>query len=56
MLGSAVGMEKQHRDGLKTFFLYNVCNRARLLLVKRRAHGAVSKHPLTDLEDVLPRH
>ena len=56
MLGRAVGMEKQHCDRFEAFFLYNARNRARLLLVKRRTHRAVSKHPLGDLEDVLPRH
>src|SRR4029450_2129602 len=56
MLGRAVGMEKQHGHRFEALFFYDLRNRARLLLVKRRAHGAVSKHPLTDLEDILPRH
>ena len=49
-------MEKQHGHRLKAFFLYDARHLTRLLFVKRRAHRAVGKHPLADLEDILPRH
>ena len=56
MLWSAVRMEKQHGHRLKALFLYDARHLARLLLVERRAHGAVGEHPLGHLEDILPRH
>src|SRR5262245_50850772 len=56
MLGRAVRMKKQHSHRFKTLFLYDLCDLARLLLVKRRAHRAVGEHPLRHFEDILAWH